>query len=65
MTGEPTREFMLRAQRLLGVNCRQFAKIAGVKHHTVRQWRRGEYGPGGQAVLNVVNALMERNLGQS
>lgn len=63
MSSEPTHQFMLRAQRLLGMNCRQFAVIAGVKPHAVRQWRRGEYVPNGDAVLRVVNVLMERQLG--
>jgi DNA-binding transcriptional regulator YiaG len=56
--------FVLRAQRLLNVNCRELARIAGVKPHAVRNWRTGAYKPNGDATLRIVNALLERNLGQ-
>jgi len=56
--------FVLRAQRLLNLNCREFARVAGVKPHAVRNWRCGTHKPNGDATLRIVNALLERNLGQ-
>ena len=54
--------FVLRSQRLLNVNAREFARIAGASHQCVRNWRSGLYTPRSDAVLRVVKELKRQGL---
>ena len=64
MSGEDiVLEFVLRSQRYLGLTCEQMADIAGVKPDAVKKWRMGINTPGTEAILRIVNALLERKFG--
>ena len=54
--------FVLRSQRLLHLNARDFARLAGVSHQAVRCWRSGLYMPRSDAVLRVVKELKRQGL---
>ena len=54
--------FVLRSQRLLHLNARDFARLAGVSHQAVRCWRSGLYTPRSEAVLRVVKELKRQGL---
>lgn len=55
-----TRDFVIRAQAVLGLDSRSLAALCGVSRTAVVNWRTGRHRPSGEAVLRIVGALMER-----
>ena len=62
MTPDDVRTFVLRSQRILGLDVGGMARLCRVGKNSVLGWRSGRTTPRALAVLRIVDALVERKL---